>query len=53
VENYRKSESRLSFSYENITEGANKIGQSMCAAMDVFHQRELINFTMSLSEICL
>jgi len=29
-------------------------GQSMCVAINVFfHWRQLINFTMSLSEICL
>jgi len=28
-------------------------GESMCAAVNVFlHYRKLINFTMSLSEIC-
>jgi len=46
----RKSESILLFSYENIVPDA---GQSMCAAMNVFLQRKLTNFTMSFSEICL
>jgi len=49
IKNCKKTESNLSFSYENIASYQKNKPSKQCTALNVFfHYRKLINFTVSL-----